>query len=127
MKILLDSHVFIWAIYKPDLIGKETKRLLAAADEYFVSVVSLWELGLKHRRGKLPFSIPELLEGAGQLGVEVLPLAPEHIAGFEHIVLPHKDPFDALLIAQSEQTGCSFITADREILKTQYRIRNAKV
>jgi len=120
-KVLIDSPVLIWLLYEPEKISVKAKELIQAADVVYVSAVSLWELTLKFGKGKLACSPAELVQGVGVLNLDRLPLRDEHMLTVLDIQLAHKDPFDALLVAQSESEGCIFLTADSHILESKYQ------
>jgi PIN domain nuclease of toxin-antitoxin system len=129
MQLLLDSHILLWAINDSSRLGPKTYSLLSdTAHTLFVSAGSLWELGLKHAKGKLPYSIEELCEGAGRIGSEIIPITVAHIQAFPDIVLPHKDPFDTLLVAQAVQEDLVLVTSDTDILSaTSYPTLDARL
>ena len=118
--MLIDSHVLVWLLYEPDKVSTETKNLLQEADVVYLSSVSLWELALKFNKHKLAYSPKELIAGAKELNLERLSLRDQHILLLESIKLSHKDPFDYLLVAQSEAEGSIFVTADSRILDSGY-------
>ncbi len=121
MTVLVDSQTFLWVLNNPELIGKKSLEILQDKDtELLVSAVSIWELGLKYKKKKQPYSIAEMLKGIKALNASLLLLEEKHLKKFEFIDLPHKDPFDTLLVAQSEAEHCVFITSDRNILKSGY-------
>jgi len=120
MKLLLDSHVFLWLLNDPERLGTRTRQLLELdSSDTCVSVVSIWELGLKYKKVKQPYSISEMLRGVTALQVSLIDLRQEHLARFEKIDLAHKDPFDMLLVAQCEAENGMFLTADSTILRSK--------
>lgn len=125
-KILLDSHVFLWLLYKPQNISKATEKAIQSADYVGVSAITLWELAIKHKAGKLRFSTDDLLSGIEILGLPLLLCQPKHIATYKGINLPHKDPFDAMLIAQAKAEGLALLTADNQLLNSHYNTIDAR-
>jgi PIN domain nuclease of toxin-antitoxin system len=119
-KILIDSHILVWLLYEPDKITAQARDILQNADVVYFSPVSLWELTLKFSKGKLAYEPTELAQGVEALNLDRLQLRDVHITAILDIQLPHKDPFDTLLIAQSETEGCTFLTADGHILESTY-------
>ncbi len=122
MKILLDTNVFLWSIGGPQSrISAAAKRALDDHEnDLILSAVSLWEIALKMRAGKL--GVPERAEffrdHMSRLGVEkVLPVYASHV--FEMFSLPdhHRDPFDRLLVAQCRYEGYSIVSADSMLRK----------
>lgn len=126
MKLLLDSHVFLWLLNDPEKLGRQTKIMIEdQANDVCVSTVSIWELGLKYKKEKQPYSIIEMLEGVIALQARLLELKEVHLARFERIELPHRDPIDVLLVAQSEAEHGLFLTVDNQILASHYKAQDA--
>ncbi len=119
-KVLVDSHIFIWMLYEQEKLSKQARELIESASNVYVSMVSLWELTLKHMHGKLAYGPEELTTGVAALNIEQLPLRNEHLVLLPTIELAHKDPIDALLLAQSEAEGCVMLTADKLLLESKY-------
>jgi len=120
MKLLLDTHVFLWYISR-DL--KLPRAFLAAirdpANEVFLSSASVWEAVVKHSLGKLPLpSSPAdyLPVKRSAHGIASLAVDEEAMAHLEKLPLIHGDPFDRILIAQTLQHGLRILTLDAEIL-----------
>lgn len=116
MTALLDTHVLLWMLDDSKRLGEGARRWLDGQPRVHVSVASLWELSIKRDLGKLhaPENLPELIEGSG---VEWLPIEPRHVWGIGAIVgLPHRDPFDRLLLAQAHQERLTLLTADAILL-----------
>jgi PIN domain nuclease of toxin-antitoxin system len=117
VKLLLDTHVFLWVLGDPGRLSAETVRTLADAhNAVFVSVVALWEIALKRRIGKLEANVTEI---AAQLSpaskIQLLGLHPHHLGTLERLPLheQHRDPFDHLLIAQAIAEDMIFVTKDQ--------------
>ncbi|HVA11422.1 MAG TPA: type II toxin-antitoxin system VapC family toxin [Candidatus Dormibacteraeota bacterium] len=119
-QLLIDSHILIWLLYEPEKLSPQTQDILRSAEAVYLSPVSLWELALKYRKNKLIYSPKELAKGARELNLDRLPLKDEHLLTLPEIKLPHEDPFDTLLIAQSETEGYVFLTADKHLLQSKY-------
>lgn len=115
--LLLDSHELIWVLFEPERIKPPTKRLISEADTITVSLISLWELALKHAKGKLAYSPAELLQGAEAFGARLLAFEAAHILALQHTKTTHKDPFDRMLLAQAKTEGLALVTVDIDILK----------
>lgn len=112
MKILLDTHVFLWGMSGERVLGARAAATLAAAETLLISVISFAEIGVKAAVGKLD-PPPDVIGAAHERGVRILRLEPVH--GLEVAALPlhHRDPFDRLLIAQARAEGLVILTADR--------------
>lgn len=113
--LLIDSHELVWILYEPDRINSRVSKELAEADMIYVSIASLWELALKHYKGKLAYKPDELLAGVEALGARLLQIGPEHIIHLKRIQTPHKDPFDRMLLAQARVDNLLLVTADNEL------------
>lgn len=114
MKVLLDTHTFIWAIMDERRLSPTARNLIASSDLWW-SVVSLWEAIQKAKIGKLSLPLPAGPFLTGELStshVRLLPVTPSHVLRVEELPLHHRDPFDRLLIAQSIEEGWPIITAD---------------
>lgn len=114
MKLLLDTHVLIWAAGFPDRMSVEARELIADTDNDLVfSAASLWEVAIKSALGRDDFSVDARLLRRGLLdnGYNELPVASEHAVAIDGLPDIHKDPFDRLLIAQSMVEGITLLTA----------------
>lgn len=117
MTILLDTHIFFWAIFEPEKLDKnETAAIGNADNKVLVSIVSLWELAIKKSIGKieLPDSFFQEIKNSG---FDILGLSPEHIEKSMQLPLLHRDPFDRMLVAQTKTDNLSLISRDKEIQK----------
>ena len=115
--MLLDTHVFLWVLGDPDRLKPDTHRVLAdTANAVFISVVSLWEIVVKRRVGKLQADIAAITaQLAPASKVQLLGVTPQHLQALN--ILPfreqHRDPFDHLIIAQAICEGMTLITQDQ--------------
>ena len=119
MRLLLDTHVVLWALSAPDRLSERARRTIEGEEnDVFVSVVSPWELGIKGpRQGLHP---PDDLElQLSQRRFEILPVLLRHTEPIESMPLHHRDPFDRMLIAQAIVDGMTIVTADRKLTKYQ--------
>ncbi len=119
MRLLLDTHVFLWFITAdPRLPAIFLAAIRDPANEVYLSVASIWEAVIKHGLGKLPLPAPPadyLPRQREAHGIAALPIdeaAMTHLAGLPAL---HRDPFDRLLIAQALQHGLTIVTADAEV------------
>ncbi|MEZ4707481.1 MAG: type II toxin-antitoxin system VapC family toxin [Caldilineaceae bacterium] len=118
MRLLLDTHAFIWWDIEPSPLSPRAFELCQNPDNQLVlSVVSVWEMEIKIQLGKLGFERPldEMVAEQRRLnGVEILPVTLEHVFEIEKLPLIHRDPFDRLLIAQARVEIVPFISRDKE-------------
>ncbi len=114
MKVLLDTHVLLWAATTPERLGTDL-RLIADADSRLLSAVCVWELAIKQRLGKLSVGADVRTwtrRVSRELALEQLPITADHAAAVEHLPDVHRDPFDRLLVAQAVAEGALLLTAD---------------
>ena len=124
MRLLLDSHVFLWWKAADPRLSSAMVRAIAEAEEVYVSAATAWELGLKVSLGKL--RLPESVEdGIAAAGFAELPVHFRHTR--EAVVLPphHHDPFDRMLVAQAMCEGLTLMTHDDKI--TRYGVAVLRV
>ncbi len=116
MKLLLDTHTFIWWDSDPAKLSATAMALCTdPANELILSVTSLWEMQIKHQLGKLSLRLPLVDIVAHQQatnGVIVLPILPTHVFALDGLPTAHKDPFDRLLVAQANSEGATLVSAD---------------
>lgn len=126
-QVLIDSHVLLWALFEEYKLGPAAQELLATCPVVLVSVATITELTFKHGAGKLPYAPEKLLAGIQQLSFQLLDLRTDHFAAYAGIQLPHRDPFDRLLVAQSYAEGIPFVTADTHIIDSPYTSINVRL
>ncbi len=112
MRLLLDTHVFLWAVTGARLLNADARRLIEAAEEVYVSAASIWEVAIKARLGKIEADPVELAAAIEASGFLELPVKAVHAAGVARLERHHNDPFDRLLIAQALTEPLKLVTAD---------------
>lgn len=117
MRLLLDTHVFLWAVTASPQLKRETRRLIEDADEVYVSAASIWEIAIKARLGKLEADPHELAAAIDASGFIELPVTAEHAAGVGQLAQHHNDPFDRLLVSQALAEPLRLLTADDMMAK----------
>lgn len=117
MRLLLDTHVFLWWIDNaPELSPAARQAIVRAGNECFLSVASCWEMAIKASLGMLKLRtrverfVPEQL---ALNGFRLLPIDFRHAARVEPLPFHHRDPFDRLLIGQAEVEKLTLISADQ--------------
>lgn len=125
-RLLIDSHILLWLAFESDRLIPSVKEALLAADEVLVSDASLLELAIKYKSRKLAYSPADILEGVVATEVARLAITDRHIMMYPDIDLPHKDPFDTLLIAQSRVERAPLVTANRMLLDCSYDTIDAR-
>lgn len=115
MRLLLDSHVALWALGQSALLGDECGDHLRTADEVYFSAVTPWELGIKRAKGRIEYPdglVAELLA----CGFEELPITAAHADAATRLPPHHADPFDRMLVAQAQAESLTLVTADEQLL-----------
>jgi len=119
-KLLLDTHVLLWAIGKTDELSPQVIELINNKEnEVFVSAITFWEISLKYCIGKLElnFAIQDILKYCEQMDFSLIPLTPLEAIGFS--ILPykenHKDPFDRMLVYQCIKGNYTLVSKDKKM------------
>lgn len=102
MNLLLDTHVVLWFITDNSKLPKNLKLIIEDENNTcFISMASLWEVGIKYSIGRLKLSVKleELFKIIEERGIQVLPISAEHILVNATLEFIHQDPFDRLIIA----------------------------
>lgn len=126
MKLLLDTHVLLWAAGEPARLSASARRLINDADnEPLFSVASLWEIAIKRGLGRKDFQVDARLLRRGLLdnGYSELPIMSDHVVAVEDLPAIHKDPFDRLLVAQATVEGIMLLTLDLVVARYPGPIR----
>jgi PIN domain nuclease of toxin-antitoxin system len=112
VKLLLDSHVFLWWLGKEKrLLGRLFDAVRDPANEKFVSAASVWELEIKRNLGRLA-TPPDMAEALRMTGFTTVPVTPAHAIAAAGLPPHHADPFDRMLIAQAKLEGFTVATVD---------------
>lgn len=115
MKLLLDTHTFLWFIDDNPRLSARAKSLLESEVDLLLSVGSLWELAIKVGIGKLTLAQPYDIFVPQQLranDIEILPISLAHLGVFSTLPFHHRDPFDRLLIAQAMVENLPVVSID---------------
>jgi PIN domain nuclease of toxin-antitoxin system len=125
LRLLLDTHVVVWALSEPERLSERARRAIEAEEnDVFVSVVSPWELAIKGpREGLKPPDDLELEMNRQRL--EVLPVLWRHTHVIKSMPYHHSDPFDRMLVAQAIVDGLTVVTADRMLTRYQVSLMPA--
>ncbi|MDR5703951.1 MAG: type II toxin-antitoxin system VapC family toxin [Armatimonadota bacterium] len=118
MRLLLDTHVLLWALVSPQRIPARVRRRLESPEhEVLFSAASIWEIAIKVQIGRmaLPMPVEEVAAAAVHSGFEELPIRAAHAAATVQLPLHHRDPFDRLLIAQALYEPARLLTVDRRL------------
>jgi PIN domain nuclease of toxin-antitoxin system len=126
MKLLLDTHVLLWAAGRPARLPTAIRKMLEEpANELIFSVVSLWEIVMKRSLGRRDFKVDArvLRRALQENSYHELEIKGEHAVAVDGLPPIHKDPFDRLLIAQSMVEGILLLTADAQVAQYPGPIR----
>ena len=115
MRILLDTHIALWAVTGSRRLSRKGQQLILDADEVHVSAATLWEIAIKHALGKgdMPVTPGPALQAFLDAGYALLSIKPEHAVRVADLPSIHNDPFDRLLVAQARFEPITLVTSDR--------------
>jgi PIN domain nuclease of toxin-antitoxin system len=115
MKILLDTHAFIWFVEdSPQLAGNAKQIIEKTSNDIYLSIASIWEIAIKMQLKKLYIdkTIEEIIDLVIQNGFQLLPILPEHIIRLTTLEFHHRDPFDRIIIAQGLVENQEIVSGD---------------
>ncbi|HLK15939.1 MAG TPA: type II toxin-antitoxin system VapC family toxin [Fimbriimonadaceae bacterium] len=115
MNLLLDTHALIWTVAEPTKLKKQwLAAIVDPSNSVWVSAISIWEISIKLRLGKI--SLPRnWLEEATTRGYQLLAFEPRHAKAVEYLPLHHRDPFDHALLAQAQTEKFFLVTSDASL------------
>ena len=129
MRLLLDTHAWLWMTEAPDRLSHSARRALSSpTTDRYLSAASALEIAIKHRIGKLRFPgdpailVPQLLN---RTQVVALPVLLSHALHVSSLPLHHADPFDRLLIAQAQIEGLTILTSDPDFERYDVKVSRA--
>jgi len=117
MRLLLDTHIYLWAVSADPLLSPETRRFIESADAVYVSAASIWEIAIKSRFGKIAADPDALVAAIESSGFLHLPISAAHAAGVARLPPYHNDPFDRLLLSQAVTEPLRLLSADALLVK----------
>ncbi|HZV54288.1 MAG TPA: type II toxin-antitoxin system VapC family toxin [Rhodocyclaceae bacterium] len=117
MRVLLDTHIFLWAVTDSRKLKAAARQRMLAADQIYVSAASIWEIAIKARLGKIQGDPEQLALVIEDSGFIELPVSARHAARVAQLPLHHHDPFDRLLVAQSLSEPLLLMTADEVLAR----------
>ena len=126
MKLLLDTHTFIWWDSEPTKLSQRALELCRdSSNILLLSVTSIWEMQIKSQLGKLPLRIPlaQMINTQQQNNqIELLSITVSHVLALNSLPYFHKDPFDRLLVAQASFENAVLISRDSKLTKYPVKI-----
>lgn len=126
MRLLLDTHILLWAAFSLPQLPAEARVLLEDEENTpMFSVASLWEVAIKRGLGRADFQVdPRLLRrGLMDNGYEELPILGQHAVAVDSLPHLHRDPFDRILVAQSLVEGITLLTVDPVVARYPAPVR----
>lgn len=118
MKVLLDTHAFLWFITDdPKLSATGRSTIADPANDILISPASYWEVAIKVSIGKYPLNVPFetfITQGIDDNEFDVLPIEPKHTAAITNLPFHHRDPFDRLIIAQAIVEQVAVVSGDTQ-------------
>ncbi|MGY2378001.1 type II toxin-antitoxin system VapC family toxin [Pseudomonas sp. SDO524_S393] len=115
MRVLLDTHILLWALNDDPKLSSKARKLIENAAEIYVSAATFWEMAIKVGLGKLDIDLDEIREYSLDSGFVELPITLEHALSVSDLEHYHKDPFDRLLVATAMSEPMRLLTADPQI------------
>lgn len=112
MRLLLDTHIFLWCIKDDRQLSRIVKSKILQATDVYVSSASIWEAAIKIKLKKLDADLNHLIEEITGSGFLELPITARHAAAVAQLPDIHRDPFDRILVAQAICEPLTFLTAD---------------
>lgn len=116
MKLLLDTHVLIWALSAPDQLPHHVTECLEDPDTtVYTSAANTWEIAFKAALGKIEADLDEITRAIPHTGFTELPVSIAHTARLHQLPHHHRDPFDRLLVAQGLDEGLTLVSHDARL------------
>ena len=117
MRILLDTHIALWAVTAHPKMPARATELILAAESVYVSAASIWEISIKHnlKPKQIGMTGQDALSEFTSAGFTLLAISPEHAAAVGSLTAHHQDPFDRILIAQAIQEPMRLLTCDKQL------------
>jgi PIN domain nuclease of toxin-antitoxin system len=115
MKLLLDTHVFLWLNVDDPKLTQPARKVIDQAQEIFVSAATFWELAVRISRGSLAADLEALKSALHSNGFSLLPITLEHACATAGLPWHHRDPFDRMLVAQAISEPLRLLTSDRQL------------
>ena len=114
MRVLLDTHAFLWWVEADVRLSEAAREVISGATEGSLSIASCWEIAIKVGRGRLTLSRPvnRLGEALAAAGLRLLPIDLDDVARVATLPFHHRDPFDRMLAAQALNDELVIVSAD---------------
>ncbi len=123
MRVLIDTQVLLWWLTDSERLGPKARRVFLS-DNPVISPVLLWEIAIKASLGKLTADVGEICEVITAQGLERLGFSDRHMVALQALPFLHRDPFDRMLIVQSDMEQIPLLTSDEKIAAYPIRTLN---
>jgi PIN domain nuclease of toxin-antitoxin system len=121
LKLLLDTHIWVWSVLEPErLSARVARQLTNPQNEIWLSAVSVWELRLLHDKGRMrlmPDAVTWINDNLTRLKIREAPLTFEVALAISSLNLPHNDPADGFIAATAKVFGLTLVTADEQLAR----------
>lgn len=118
MRLLLDTHIFVWMVGEPERLSPAVAAAVVNPDnDVYLSAVSVWEIAIKRALGRLRFPLERLDALLAEMGVEILDLTAAHAIATGDLPRHHDDPFDRALIGQAKVEGLTLVSVDQAMVR----------
>ncbi|MCX7115358.1 MAG: type II toxin-antitoxin system VapC family toxin [Gammaproteobacteria bacterium] len=124
MKVLLDTHIIIWAVSEPQRLSTKAQDYITEAEMIYVSAASIWEISIKIQLNKLQLDLATFIQEIENIGIQSLPVTWKHAQLTKDLPLYHKDPFDRILIAQAMSEPLTLLTNDATLPQYSELVRH---
>jgi PIN domain nuclease of toxin-antitoxin system len=114
VRLLIDSHLFLWALMHPARLGNRRDLIEDASNDVFVSAATVWELSIKRAKGALRCPDDMVAQISGK-GFQQLPVTAHHGDMAARLPMHHRDPLDRMLVAQAMAEGLTLLTEDEAL------------
>ncbi|CRM22481.1 Ribonuclease VapC22 [Pseudomonas sp. 31 R 17] len=115
MRVLLDTHILLWALNDDLRLSSKALRLIENAADVYVSAATFWEMAIKVSMGKLDVDLDEIRDHCLESGFIQLPITSEHAIAVKELEPHHKDPFDRLIVATAISEPMKLLTSDPQV------------
>lgn len=115
MRLLLDTHILLWALADDPKLSSKAQKLIENAAQIYVSAATFWEMAIKVGLGRLAVDLDEIRDYCLESGFIELPITSEHAIAVKDLEQHHKDPFDRLIVATAMSEPMKLLTADPQV------------
>lgn len=114
MRVLIDTQALLWWLIDSEHLGPKARRIFLS-EEPIISPVIIWEIAIKSNLGKLEADVSKVCLAVAEAGFERIGFADSHMIALSKLELRHRDPFDRMLVAQSQSENIPILTSDAKI------------